>query len=73
MEYRYFLEALYKLPILGTEEQDYKSADVLYLIDEGSLNDPLKMRGMEIETFRPKTIEKVWKVETGQTIYKMTK
>ena len=73
IEYRYFLESLYELPFLGSKENDYKSANVLYLIDEGDLKEPLKMGGMEMETFRPAKIEKVWEVETGQKIYKMTK
>jgi len=72
IEYRYFLESLYELPFLGSKENDYKSANVLYLIDEGDLKEPLKMGGMEMETFRPAKIEKVWEVETGQKIYKMT-
>lgn len=72
LEYRYFLEAVYKLPLKGWEENDYRASRVLYLIDEGNLPDPLKFRGMEMETFGPKKIEKVWQVATGQKIYKMT-
>ena len=72
IEYRYFLESLYKLPISGSELNDYRQANVLYLIDEGELKDPLKMGGMEMETFSPVKIEKVWEVETGQKIYKLT-
>jgi len=73
LEYRYFLEAFYRLPLGNWDVEDYKMADVLYLIDEGDLQEPLKLGGMEMEAFRPKKIEKVWKVETGQKIYKMTR
>jgi len=73
LEYHYFLEALYKIPMVGWEAADYKQANVLYFIDEGEVKEPLKFGGMEVEAFAPKKIEKVWKVKTGQTIYKMTR
>ncbi len=72
LEYRYFLESVYKLPLVGWEASDYKSANVLYLIDEGELKDPLKLGGMEMEAFKPVKIEKDWKIGTGQKIYKLT-
>jgi len=73
LEYRYFLEAFYRLPVSGWDADDYKEANVLYLVDEGDLKNPLKLGGMEVEAFLPKKIEKSWKVDTGQTIYKMIK
>ncbi|MBU2577795.1 glycosyltransferase family 39 protein [Patescibacteria group bacterium] len=73
LEYRYFLEAFYRLPLGNWEEEDYRQADVLYLIDEGELKEPLKLKGMEMEAFGPVKIEKTWEAETGQKIYKMTK
>lgn len=73
LEYRYFLEAFYRLPIGNWEAEDYKTANVLYLIDEGNLPEPLKLGGMEMEAFGPKKIEKTWQVATGQKIYKLTK
>lgn len=72
LEYRYFLEGIYRLPLGGWEASDYKEADVLYLIDEGELKDPLKLGGMEMEAFKPTKVEQVWEVETGQTVYKLT-
>lgn len=72
LEYRYFLEAIYRLPLSNWEKDDYEKADVLYLIDEGDLPEPLKLGGMEMEAFGPQKIEKVWRVETGQKIYKLT-
>lgn len=73
LEYRYFLEAFYRFPVAGWDVGDYKEANVLYLVDEGSLKEPLKLGGMEMESFSPKKIEKSWKVDTGQTIYKLTR
>jgi len=73
LEYRYFLEAFYRFPVAGWDVGDYKEANVLYLVDEGSLKEPLKLGGMEVEAFSPNKIEKIWKVDTGQTIYKMTR
>ncbi len=73
LEYRYFAEALYNLKARNWEASDYRDADVLYFIDEGDVKEPLKFGGMEVEAFRPTKIEKTWKVETGQTIYKMIK
>ena len=73
LEYRYFSEALFGLKPLNWETDDYRGANVLYFIDEGEVKDPLKFGGMEVEAFKPKTVEKVWQVETGQKIYKMTR
>ncbi len=72
-EYRYFLEAMYGFPMTGWEGDDYRKADILYLVDEGELKDPLSLRGMEMEAFRPEKIEKSWQVPTGQKIYKLVK
>ncbi|MCL5090496.1 MAG: hypothetical protein M1514_00625, partial [Patescibacteria group bacterium] len=73
LEYRYFLEARYKVPMSNWEKTDYEEANVLYLVDEGDLKEPLKLGGMEMEAFRPKKIINSWKVESGQKIYKMSK
>jgi len=73
LEYRYFLESIYKIQLGDWETNDYINADILYFIDEGDLKDPLSFGGMEVEAFKPTKIEKTWKVETGQKIYKMTR
>ena len=73
LEYRYFLEAYFKFPASNWDVDDYQQAEILYLIDEGDLKEPLKLGGMEMESFAPKKIAKVWQAETGQKIYKMTK
>jgi 4-amino-4-deoxy-L-arabinose transferase-like glycosyltransferase len=71
LEYRYFLETVYKIPSQNWESKDYKSANVLYLIDERGLKEPLKLGGMEVEAFAPRRIEKMWTTSNGQKIYKM--
>lgn len=73
LEYRYFLEAIKDLKVLGDQVGDYQRANVLYLIDEGALKEPLSLGGMEMEAFGPKKVEKVWQVATGQKIYKLTR
>ncbi|PJE68574.1 hypothetical protein COU94_01190 [Candidatus Shapirobacteria bacterium CG10_big_fil_rev_8_21_14_0_10_38_8] len=73
LEYRYFLEAYYRLPISNWDINDYQQAKTLYLIDEGDIKEPLKLGGMEMESFAPKTIQKIWQAESGQKIYKMTR
>lgn len=73
LEYRYFLETVYHLNLGNWEAIDYKNSDILYLIDEGDLTDPLKMGGMEIEAFYPRKIVQKWITEDGKKIYKMTK
>lgn len=73
LEYRYFLETKFNLPLKDWEIKDYQRASILYLVDEGRLKDPLSLRGMEMESFEPKRVEKVWQAETGQKIYKLLK
>jgi len=73
LEYRYFLEAIYKQPLGGWGVDDYKTADILYFIDEGEFKDPLNFNGMEMEMFAPKKISEIWKANSGQKIYKMEK
>lgn len=73
LEYRYFLEAYYKLPVSNWEAKDYHQAKILYLIDEGDLKEPLNLGGMEMEAFAPQKVEKTWLTENEQTIYKMSK
>lgn len=71
LEYRYFLETVYRIPLENWEARNYKEANVLYLIDEGSLKEPLKLGGMEVEAFAPRRIEKMWTTQNGQKIYRM--
>jgi len=73
LEYRYFLEAYHRLPLSGWEAIDYQQAEVLYLIDEGKLPNPLKLGGMEMESFKPTQIEKTWQLSNGDKVYKLIK
>jgi 4-amino-4-deoxy-L-arabinose transferase-like glycosyltransferase len=71
LEYRYFLETKYKLPLQGWDIKDYSEAEVLYFIDEKGTEDPLNFGGMEMESFAPKKIVDFWEVKTGQKVYKL--
>jgi len=73
LEYRYFLEAIYRMPPTAWDAAGYQQANVLYLIDEKGETEPLKIGGMEMEAFEPKKIVKVWEAKTGQKIYKLLK
>jgi len=73
LEYRYLLESRFKLPISGWEAGDYQQAEVLYLVDEGNLKEPLKLGGLEMESFSPQKITDKWQAENGLKIYKMEK
>lgn len=73
LEYRYFLESIYRLPLTGWEASDYEKAEILYFVDEDNLPDPLSFKGMEMEAFAPKKILKTWEVSSGQKVYKMVK
>ena len=73
LEYRYFLEAYFHLPRSGWEAVDYQQAETLYLIDEGNLSEPLKLRGMEMEAFKPQKIVRTWQLANGDKIYKLKK
>jgi len=73
LEYRYFLEAYHSLPKSDWEAIDYQQAEVLYLIDEGNLPDPLGLRGMEMEAFKPTQVEKTWQLSNGDKVYKLVK
>lgn len=73
LEYRYFLESIYRLPLTGWGASDYEKAEILYFVDESNLQNPLSFKGMEMETFAPKTILKTWEASSGQKIYKMVK
>lgn len=73
LEYRYFLEALYHLPLSGWEAVDYQQAQVLYLIDESNLSNPFKLGGMEIEAFGPARVDQTWQLADGKKVYKLVK
>lgn len=73
LEYRYFLESFYSLPTSGWEVADYQRAEVLYLIDEGNLSDPLTLGGMEMESFKPTQVEKAWRLSNGDKVYKLVR
>jgi len=70
-EYRYFLETFYHLPMGDNTVEDFQSADVLFLVDEGNLTNPLDFGGVEMESFAPKKVAESWVAPEGQKIYKL--
>ncbi len=72
-EYRYALESLYGINVGGYEENDYSSAEILYFIDEGNLENPLKYECMEMKAFSPQRVEKKLVLPDNRKIYLLVK
>lgn len=70
MDYRYFVELKGKKAL---EPDDYRSAEVLYVINEGQKEDILQSRIMEIRDFQPKSVIKTWEIDRKIKIYKLSK
>jgi len=73
VDYRYFVEAYFGQKPLDWLPEDYQKAQVLYLIDEDSIENPIKSPIMEIATFGPKSVSQEWKLVNGVTIYRLEK
>ncbi|MBU3957127.1 glycosyltransferase family 39 protein [Patescibacteria group bacterium] len=73
VDYRYFVEAYYGKRALDWQPEDYKKAEVLYVVAEGGLPDPVNTQIMEIYTFEPKKILNTWELPKGVVIYKLGK
>ena len=73
VDYRYFIEAFYGKRGLDWQPEDYKKAEILYVIAEGGLPDPINTQIMEIYEFEPKEILDTWKLEDDVVIYKLGK
>ena len=73
LDYRYFIEAFYGKRPLDWQPQDYEKAEVLYLVAEGGMTDPLESRIMEIEKFAPQRINKRWPLDNNITVFKLEK
>jgi len=71
VDYRYFVEAYYGKRALDWQPADYEKAEVLYVVAEGKIPDPVNVPIMEIYTFRPKMIIKTWELPKGVIIYKL--
>jgi len=73
VDYRYFVEAYYGQRPLNWQPEDYEKAEILYVVAEGGLPDPLKTQIMEIYKFVPKKLLKTWQLENNVFIYKLGK
>ncbi|MFZ5366152.1 MAG: ArnT family glycosyltransferase [Patescibacteria group bacterium] len=73
VDYRYFVEAFYKKRALDWQPEDYERAEILYVVAEGGLPDPVNAKIMEIYEFSPKKIEKTWQLPKETFIYKLVK
>jgi len=68
VDYGYFVELKGKRPLPW---DNFHDAEVLYLIVETRVKEPLKVKFWEIEQFGPKRITSQWKLKNGPTIYKL--
>lgn len=73
VDYRYFLETYYQKKALDWEPIDYQKAQILYLISEEELKDPLTIRVMEVEEFQPKVVLEQITLPSGRIVYKIGK
>lgn len=73
VDYRYFVEAYFGKRGLDWQPEDYRKAQILYVIAEGGLPDPVNAKIMEIYEFEPKKIEKTWKLPKEVVVYKLVK
>ena len=73
VDYRYFLEAFYGIPVPGWDVLDYAQAETLYLISEAGPIDPLSTGIWELETFNPARVIGWWSVGEETIIYRLEK
>jgi hypothetical protein len=73
VDYRYFVEAYFGKRALDWQPEDYQRTQVLYVIAEGGLADPVNAKIMEIYEFGPKKVEKTWELPKEVIIYKLNK
>lgn len=70
MDYRYFVELKGKKAL---EPDNYREAEVLYVVNEGQKENLLTSKIMEIADFKPKLVVARWKIEDGIDVYKLIK
>jgi len=73
VDYRYFVEAYYGKRALDWQPEDYERAEILYVVAEGKIPDPVNVQIMEIYKFGPKEILKIWELPKDVIIYKLGK
>ena len=73
VDYRYFVEAYFGKRGLDWQPEDYRKAEILYVVSEGKMPDPINAKIMEIYEFEPKKLVQTWELPKEVFIYKMTK
>ncbi|MFH1289206.1 MAG: glycosyltransferase family 39 protein [Patescibacteria group bacterium] len=72
VDYRYFIESYFGKRALSWQPEDYEKAQILYVVAEGGMEDPINSKIMEIYKFEPKEILEEFKVD-DVIIYKLSK
>lgn len=73
LDYRYFIEAVYKKRPLDWYPEDYQQSQILYLISEGEIPNPISSKIMEMEAFGPQSVVSHWNYRNKIYIYKLSK
>jgi len=73
VDYRYFLETFYQKKSLDWEPIDYQRAEILYLISDEEIENPLMVGVMEVREFNPKVVLEVLNLSSGRIVYKLGK
>jgi len=73
VDYRYFTETFGKKRGLDWYPEDYRRANILFVIDETGKTDPLTSNIMEIQEFSPGKIIGRWEASKNIVIYKIDK
>jgi len=73
VDYRYFTESYFGKRALDWYPQNYREAEILFVIDETKETDPITSPIMEIQEFKPKSVIGEWELEKGIKIYKIDK
>lgn len=73
LDYRYFIEAIYKKRPLDWYPENYQQSQILYLISEGEIPNPISSKIMEVEAFGPKSVVSRWNYRDKIYIYKLSK
>jgi 4-amino-4-deoxy-L-arabinose transferase-like glycosyltransferase len=68
VDYGYFIEKNGFKPLAW---DNFRDAQVLYLIAETEVKEPLKLKFWEIDQFGPQKIVNQWQLKNGTTVYKL--
>lgn len=73
VDYRYFTESYFGKRALDWYPENYRDAEILFVIDETGKTDPITSPIMEIQQFNPKSVIGQWDLEKMIRIYKIDK